>query len=74
MIEWHTLSPQEIERRAETRVRHPSPDPLALGEARLQESEERYRRLFADNESRARDAAAQAEANFLAARTALGNP
>ena len=43
-------------------------------EARLERLDERYRRLFADNESRARDAAAQAEANFLAARTALGNP
>lgn len=43
-------------------------------DARLERLNERYRRLFADNESRFRDAAAQAEITFLTARTALGNP
>ena len=43
-------------------------------DASLERLNERYRHLFADNESRFRDAAAQADASFLTARTALGNP
>ncbi|WP_296282822.1 M56 family metallopeptidase [Pseudoxanthomonas sp.] len=43
-------------------------------DARLERLNARYNRLFADNESRFREASAQAEARFLTARAALGNP
>lgn len=48
--------------------------PDAGKDARLERLNARYNRLFTDNESRFRDASAQAEARFLTARTALGNP